>query len=379
MLASLKEFSIANTDASAPKYARLKEAILRCLENGQLQPGDPLPAEQKFVEALGIARSTVRQALAILEQDGLLHRVHGRGTFVADEADQQLRRGSEILGLIVPEVGAGFYPALQSGYESAASLAGQQIIVANTDNQVERQANVILQLVDKNIAGLALVPASTEVTPASQVRVVQRQGIPVVFCHRRVPGVTAPLVAFNGVDVGRNAGTEMLARGHRELAYFASHHFEMSAAYEDGLREVYPGLRADHIFYGDWTRDTEGEYHQQLEPLECALKEMFESSHPPTAIFASFDTQAELIYLLLNDMGVRVPEDVALIGFGGARRDRPFMQQLTSVVVDEAELGRRAVRMLEEMRKGERAIDDDETVWMPLTISDGKTLLDFKE
>ena len=379
MLAALKDFSIASADASAPKYARLRDAILRCLEDGQLQPGDPLPAEQKFVEALGIARSTVRQALAILERDGLLHRVHGRGTFVADGADQQLHRGTDILALIVPEVGAGFYPALQSGYESAASLAGQQIIVANTDNQVERQANVILQLVDKNIAGLALVPASTEVTPASQVRVVQRQGIPVVFCHRRVPGVTAPLVAFNGVDVGRSAGVEMLARGHQKLAYFASHHFEMSAAYEEGLREVYPELRDDRIFYGDWTRGTEGEYHQQREPLVRALEDMFERADPPSAIFASFDTQAELIYLLLNDMGVRIPEDVALIGFGGARRDRPFARQLTSVVVDEAELGRRAVRMLEEMRNGERSIDDEESVWMPLAISDGKTLPDLKK
>jgi len=379
MLASLKEYSIATADSSAPKYVRLRDAILSCLENGQLQPGDSLPAEQKFVEALGIARSTVRQALAILEHDGLLQRIHGRGTFVADGAGQNLRRGTDILALIVPEVGAGFYPALQSGYESAASLLGQQIIVANTDNQVERQANVILQLVDKNVAGLALVPASTEVTPASQVRVVQRQGIPVVFCHRRVPGVTAPLVAFNGVEVGRCAGAEMLARGHRHLAYFASHHFEMSAAYEEGLREVYPDLRNDRIFYGDWTRDIEGDYHQQREPLMHALREMFESEDSPTAIFASFDTQAELIYLQLNDMGLRVPEDVALIGFGGARRDRPFMRQLTSVVVDEAELGRRAVRMLGEMRDGKRSIDDDETVWMPLAISDGETLPDFKK
>ncbi len=379
MLATLKEFSIASADASAPKYVRLRDAILRCLEDGQLQPGDPLPAEQKFVEALGIARSTVRQALAILERDGLLHRVHGRGTFVAESAGKKLRRGTDILALVVPEVGAGFYPELQSGYESAASLLGQQIIVANTDNQVERQANVILQLVDKNVAGLALVPASTEVTPASQVRVVQRQGIPVVFCHRRVPGVTAPLVAFNGVDVGRCAGAKMLARGHREVAYFASHHFEMSAAYEEGLREVYPELSADRIFYGDWTKNTEGEYHQQREPLTQALRKMLGGGDPPTAIFASFDTQAELIYLLLNDMGVRVPEEVALLGFGGARRDRPFMRQLTSVVVDEAELGRRAVRMLEEMRTGKRSIDDDETVWMPLTISVGNTLPEFKK
>ena len=379
MLAALKEYSIASADASAPKYARLRDAILRCLENGQLQPGDPLPAEQKFVEALGIARSTVRQALAILERDGMLHRVHGRGTFVADGAGQKLRRGADILALVVPEVGAGFYPELQAGYESAASLAGQQIIVANTDNQVERQANVILQLVDKNVAGLALVPASTEVTPASQVRVVQRQGIPVVFCHRRVPGVAAPLVAFNGVDVGRCAGAEMVARGYRKVAYFASHHFEMSAAYEEGLREVYSGLREDRIFYGDWTRDTEGEYHQQRDPLARALEEMFAGRDPPTAIFASFDTQAELIYLLLNDLGLRVPEDVALLGFGGARRDRPFTRQLSSVVVDEAELGGRAVRMLEEMRDGKRSIDDQETVWMPLAISAGETLPEFNK
>ena len=89
---------------------------------------------------------------------------------------------------------------------------------------------------------------------------------------------------------------------------------------------------------------------------------------------ASFDSLAEVIYLLLGGMGCRVPEDVSLVGFGGERRRGAVAQRLVSVTVDEEAVGRRAAELLHQMRDGERPLDGNDEISVPLGLSDGTTL-----
>ncbi len=378
MLADLKSFQITKTDDAAPKYERLRDHIVSCLESGEISPGDSLPSEQKLVEALGIARSTVRQALATLENEGLVRRVHGKGSFVEDDALRKLEKKADLLALVVPEVGRGFYPSLQRGFEAAASAAGSQIIVADTGNSVDYQANVILQLMDRNVGGLAVVPPTLPAVPVSQIRVLQAQNIPVVFCHRRVEGVRAPLITFDALEVGRLAGFHLAEKnGHRRAGFIASHRGEMAEQNEIGLREVMEknggSLSKECVYYGRWAVQT-FDYEEYAEDVERALVKMLELPERPTVIYTTFDTEAELVYLILSRLGVSVPDEISVVGFGGVQRDRPLLQQLTSITVDEAAIGATAAEFLNEMRTGKRNIENGETVSMPLSISNGRTL-----
>jgi GntR family transcriptional regulator, arabinose operon transcriptional repressor len=112
----------------------------------------------------------------------------------------------------------------------------------------------------------------------------------------------------------------------------------------------------------------------QEESLFAALQRTFARPDPPTAIFTSFDSVSEMIYLLLPRLGLRVPEDVSLVGEGGAYRQGAIIRRLTSVVIDEVATGRKAVDLLHEMRCGERAIDDNEEFVLDVSLSEGETL-----
>jgi GntR family transcriptional regulator, arabinose operon transcriptional repressor len=355
-----------------PKHERLREHLVKQILTGRLRPGQMMPSDRRLMESLGVARTTVRQAMASLENEGLIRRVQGKGTFVGDDVRRKLRHGLDIFALIVPEMHGGFYPSLLRGFETAAGEIRHRAVVCSTADDVDRQANIILQLLDQKVGGVAINPTDPEPTPGYQIRQIQERGVPVVFCHHRVEGISAPLLAIPYLEVGRLAGKTFLERGHRCVAYLGGPRCPESDAYEQGLREVMESAGGNVLFRA------ESYTNEKNQPDEdtcwAALQRVFSGSERPTALFVSFDREAEIIYLLLPRLGLRVPEDVSLLGFGGAWREGAVTRRLNSIVVDEIDTGRRAVALLHEMREGDRPIDDNEEFTLKLNLSRGETL-----
>jgi DNA-binding LacI/PurR family transcriptional regulator len=362
---------VGHGKSGQPKYAQLHNFLAKQVTSGELKPGDKLPSEHYLVKTLGFARTTIRQALAGLENEGLIRRIQGKGTFVEIDAMRKLQRGQDIFALIVPETRGGFYPSLLYGFEAAASQVRHQTIVCSTENQVGRQADIVLQLIDREVGGIALVPTSRPLTPGHQVRQLQKEGVPIVFCHRRVEGITAPLLAIPFRKAGRLAGKTLAELGHRRIAFFTTHASRVTPDWLDGLRD---GLRA-----GGGDRPAElvcvGESHLVDEgAVLAALQQLFARAEPPTAIFTSFDTIAETIYFMLPRLGLKSPDDVSLMGFGGAWRSGILTKRLNSVVIDEIGTGRQAVELLHEMRRGDRPLEDNTEIVLKIEISEGETL-----
>jgi len=359
------------------KHEKVRAALLGGIAEGRLRPGDALPTEYQLAEMMQVSRSTIRQTLGELEKEGVVRRVRGRGTFVTEQAGGESPAAkTEALAIVLPDTRSGYFPSLQHGFGGECRRTHQHMISCDTDQDIYKQSDAILQLIDKRVEGVAIVPPTTAATPPHHIRPLQDQGIPVVFCHRAVAGVKAPLVTFSGHEVGAMAGRAMSEHGHRTVAYFASSHDELSIRYEEGLRETihqHGGTLLDeHVHVGTHTHGPVSEEHELA--IEEKLKQILAGSNPPTAIMVSFDTSAESLYLQLGRLGLRVPEDISLVSFGGSWREGAVVRQLTSVTVDEAELGRQAAKLLNEIRDGSRKIDSDEEVVLPLSLSDGNTL-----
>ena len=367
----LVDFDFAHENSAEPKYEQLRNYLAKQMSTGKLKPGQKIPSEHFLVEALGFARTTIRQAMSVLESEGLIRRVQGKGTYVETDALRKLHRGQDIFALVVPETRGGFYPSLLHGFEAAAGRVRHQTIICATDNHVGQQADIVLQLLDKEIGGVALVPTSQPLTPAYQVRQLQKRGIPLVFCHRRVDGIAAPLLAIPFRKAGRLAGKALAECGHRRVAFVTTHRSPVTPAWLDGLRE---GMRA-----GGCDAPAElvciGEsYVLEEETLLASLEQLFAGSDHPTALFCSFDSIAEMIYFMLPRLGLQAPRDVSLLGFGGAWRDGILTKRLNSVVIDEIDTGRQAVALLHEMRRGDRPLEDNTEIVLKLDISQGETL-----
>lgn len=357
-----------------PKYRRVCDHLNTEIQSGRLGPGQALPPEVKLAETLSMSRNTVRQALGKLEEDGVIERVQGRGTFVTTDQQRQARKQLDVFALIAPQLREGFYPSLVAGFERSCSQAHHRMIVGNSANELGQQADLILQMIDQRVGGVAFVPIAANATPLHHVRQLQEHGIPVVYCHRAVSGVAAPCVAWSGEEVGRVAGEAFGDLGHRRVAVLFGYQDDMVRQYLCGLRAGLQshGAKIDSRCERYYGRELPGP--EALDSIRRHLQEMMEGADRPTAIFCGNQIDAEQVYLLAPEIGVRIPQDLSLIHFGGLWRNGPLAERLASVSVNEYELGEVAGRLLSEMRAGVRRLDNDEHVVLPVTLLQGDTL-----
>ena len=343
--------------------------------DGHLAPGESLPTEIDLARNFGVGRNTVRQALSELERDGFVRRIRGKGTFVQEQTGPEVRLDMETLALVMNDTKYPAHVSLLQGFESAAGDLHLHTVVRGTENDVDKQGNVLFHLLDCGLQGLALVPTSDQPTPAFQIRQLQQRGIPVVFCHRRVEGIRAPLVPIPFRKVGEMAAEAFLQRGHRRVASFCANPAPVYRDYVEGLRDVMRAGGGDLPEECTFVASSHAaNINDQKEEIMEALKRMCLGPDPPTAIFASCDPMAEMIYLLLGQLGLKAPEDVSLVSEGGPWREGPITGLLASVIIPEGEMGRRAVELLQQMRSGERSVQDTEIIDIPLTFIEGHTL-----
>ncbi len=361
-----------------PKYSRLRSSLMAEISAGHLAPGEALPTEIDLARNYGVGRNTVRQALAEMEREGFVRRIRGKGTFVQDQNGQgspAVQHDRDCLALVMNDTKDPAHVSLLQGFEAAGRGFQLHTLVRSTENNIDKQGNVLFHLLDYGLLGLALVPSTDQATPTFQIRQLQEHGIPVVFCHRGVNGCRAPLIPIPFYDVGRMAGEAFIKYGHRRAASFCPDPAEPYRSYQDGLRDAMRAgggdLLDEHIFIGE---SHTGDVRTQEKAVTDAIKLMCRGSSRPTAIFASCDPLAELIYLVLGRMEMKIPDDISLLSEGGPYRQGAITSRLTSVVIQEGEMGQRAVELIQEMRNGKRSIYDDEVIVIPVQLIEGRTL-----
>lgn len=358
------------------KHMRLRSELADQISQGAFRPGQFLPSEPELARRFALSRSTVRQALASLEGDGLVERLPGKGTVVtgAPQTNTQLAA----FALVLPEIQSGHYPALVDGFAAAAAELHYQILVCTTGNDVRRQGDIILQLLDKRVAGVALLPPTVGETPDYQLRQLQSQGIPIVMLHRSIDSVAAPMIAMPYEEVATLAADRLIEMGHRNIAYIASHRNPGSLRYEQALRlairKAGGSLPSELVYYG--TSAVAVPDDEWFREIEVVIRQMLSlpSAQRPTAIFDPWDSHTEAIYFLLTRLGIQVPDEISLVSFGGAKRGNTLAQRLAAVTIDEALTAATTVKLLDEMSRGARPINDDARFTVPLSFYNGESM-----
>lgn len=297
---------------------------------------------------LCLSPSTVSRALAGQKEVSLatqerVRQLAEQMSYLPNHLAASLRRGrSRTLGLLVPHINGYFFPAVMAGIERVASAAGYNVVMCQSDEDVDRERRNIHTLLAAQVEGIILSVSATTRTDTRHLEQARRQGTPLVFFDRvpELPQSTA--VVLDDFAGAYRAVTHLIEQGCRRIAHFAGpQHLNTSRnrclGYQQALRAHGLPAPAEWVYPLAATTLAEGRVGmRQLLALDAA----------PDALFSAYAYPAAGALEELQARGLRVPQQVAVACFS----NEPFtsISQLGLTVVDQhaGHMGEAAVGLL---------------------------------
>jgi DNA-binding LacI/PurR family transcriptional regulator len=251
---------------------------------------------------------------------------------------------SWILGLIVSEITNPFFPELIQGFEDIAVEHGYEILVSSTNHDPKRMSHCIRRMLERKVDGVAVMTFGIEAPLLEQL--AQRK-VPLVFVD---VGPDGPGINVLKVDYhhGIRQGVQHLAAlGHRNIAFLRGPvglHSAQSRldAFSESMREC--GITPDPawILQGEHT----------LEGGMAGMQQLLAAKNMPTAVMCSNDMTAIGVLHTMYRAGLRVPDDLSVIGFDNIHIAEVTIPPLTTVQMSRFDLARAAVTALRACVEG---------------------------
>ena len=343
--------------STGSKYERLADDLRVQMAEGALQEGDRLPTFREMRENFGATPTTVERVYRVLEEEGLIVRGQGKGVFVAQTPT---RVATGIIGLsgatFARRLSHPYFAHLLEGVYDAAARAGREILVLHSASEIKWE----------RLDGVLLCK-----TPSDRQLPTLPPGMPCVAILAPVDDIIS-VIADDARGV-REVTNHLLRQGHRAIGFLHD------VASTRRLSGYYEALRVANIEpRAQWVRAV-----QELDGLSYAdcghqtmrqwLAEDWRQSGC-TALLTQNDDTARGTIEALAEAGLKVPEDVSVVGYDGTELAF-FSPALTTIEVPLREIGARGVEVLLGQMEADIAQGPSmaETIMMPVRLKVGQT------
>lgn len=309
-----------------------------------------------IAERAGVSIMTVSKALRdapdISEATKLrLRALASEMGYVPDSLAQGLRtRNSRLLGLVISTITNPVFARMMVAIEEKATAAGYELLLAHSLNEPEREAGALRRFIARRVEGILVAPVYRLSQSAEIYDEVRRCGIPTVILGHR----SSFCARFCGVETDDTQGSALATRhllslGHRRIAFLAGPPAspwarERLEGFQRALREA--DLEPDDrlIFSAGAT----------IEEGEKAALQMLQESTDVTAVQAVNDFVAIGAAAVFGRQGIRIPEDMSMIGYGDILMSGHFKVPLTTIHQPKFSLGETAMDLMFQAIQGGR-------------------------
>ncbi|MBC8401496.1 MAG: LacI family DNA-binding transcriptional regulator [Candidatus Marinimicrobia bacterium] len=293
-----------------------------------------------------ISKSTIERAQKLAAEVGYFPNVVAKSLKI---------KSTRTIGVIVPEIRHFFFSSAIDGIEDVTYKEGYTIMVAKSNEDLEREVLNTVGLISNRVAGVIASISQTTKQGLHFQRIIAR-GIPLVFFDRILDDLKVPKVVSNDFDSAYKTVNHLIESGYRRIAHLAGPvHLNISQKRLDGYKQALTDngleINEEMIICCHLSEESGARGAQTLLAL----------SPRPEAICCVNDPVAVGVYQQLRKVGLKIPDDVGVTGFSNNPITAMLSPAMTTIDQHGYEMGRTAAKILLEEINNERAVTTDQT------------------
>jgi GntR family transcriptional regulator of arabinose operon len=340
-----------NFDNPAHLYEQIVADIRGKIVAGELKPGDRLETQAELATKYNVSLITVKNALALLVNEGLLFSRAGKGTFVLESQSKGLNLSEhKTIGLVLRDLKHPYFSMIVHSVEERAYEMGFNVLLSGSSGNIEKEESQIDKFRTMGVDGLVIASLSLEYRATDYIQRLHGENFPYVM----VSYIHDPDFWYVGSDqeLGGYMATEHLIRtGYRSVGYVHMGGKNLLSevrknGYARALMEFDRPYDADAVFTLDPARYDFGTDRFQLGSRFA--RDFASSTRKPEALFFYNDMCALGFIQGATDAGMRVPEDIAVVGFDDATVAQYASVPLTTIHQPVDKIGRMAVEIIQK-------------------------------
>lgn len=325
-------------DITKPKYILVENHIKQAIKKKQIV--DKLPGERTLAKDLGFSYMTIRKAIDNLVNEGVLYKIPTKGTFVANKKDR--KKNTRTIGYFLDAsvksgISSPYYSLIFNAIEKEAAKHGYSLVYFSDIS--ENKLRKILSRLDGVIA--TCFPRIENVIQDI------KEVVPVVVIDNAAADKTIPSVIIDNFNADVESVDYICSLGHKRIGFMTG--LEDSdvgknryAGYQNGLTKHQIEIDTSLVFRGNYSFESGVEGAQYFMSLQ----------RPPTAIICANDSMALGAIRRLHQAGIKVPDDISIIGFDDIDVASQINPALTTVAAPIEEIANRSFVMLEQLMQG---------------------------
>jgi DNA-binding LacI/PurR family transcriptional regulator len=339
-------------EKATPLYIQIIDDIKAKIKSGILNVGDQIGSQNELAQQYNVSLITVKKALSELIKEGVLYSRVGKGTYVARKHIEDRRGMSRTIGLVLQDLKSPFFSRIAQEAEETAFERGYSILFTNSSGHVGKEESQIIHFQEMGVSGL-IIASMTHVYYANEtIRKLHNDGFPYVM----VSYIHDPDIYFVGTDHeygGYLATRHLLEEGYESIGYVNGETGNLVGdlrykGYVRALEEAQCDLNSEYLFRlprgGEWYDFTSG--------YEIG-KRFTEMKSRPDAVFLYNDLTALGFQRAVLEVGMKIPDDVAIVGFDDIDRASYARVPLTTIQQPMKEIARISMDVIMKRKNNE--------------------------
>lgn len=247
---------------------------------------------------------------------------------------------SNTIGIVVPLINRHFFSSVISGAEEFAYNAGYNVVISQSNDLASKEINIVQSMFANRVDGL-IISIAMQTNTYEHLKLFSKKHIPLVFFDRVVPEIDTDKIVVDDFTGGFQLTQHLIDQGYRRIAHLAGNQNLMT--YSNRKNGYLKALTDNGLAY-----DESLVIINTLTSEEGvkAIDQLMNLPHPPDALFCGNDTTALSSMIYLRDKGLRIPEDIGIVGFSNEPFSKVVTPSLSTISQPGFEMGQKAAQML---------------------------------